>query len=270
MTISSKNTLKSVIKIVVLAFCICSLNACAIVRPGQVGVKQRLGKIKSKAPLKAGVYGICPFTTKVVKVPTRTINLPVNLTSLPSKEGLSIDCELAVLFHIEPASAIKIVETVGVRYGEGIILSSLRSAAADVTAQFFAKDMHTSEREKIEQAIAEKMTSILGDRGFVVEAVLLKSISLPENLARAIERKLQAEQEAQTMEFVLQKETQEAERLRIEAEGIRNANKIITEGLNDLIIKYKSLEVFDKLSRSPNAKVIITNGNAPLLIDDKP
>ncbi|TAF35151.1 MAG: prohibitin family protein [Cytophagales bacterium] len=244
------------------------LSSCAIVRPGQVGVKQRLGRIKSKQALKPGVYGICPFTTRVVKVPTRTINLPVNLTALPSKEGVSIDCELAVLFHIEPSSAIKIVETVGVRYGESIILSSLRSAAADVTAQYFAKDMHTFERENIEKAISEKMTSILGDRGFVVEAILLKSIQLPENLSRAIERKLQAEQEAQTMQFVLQRETQEAERLRIEAEGIRNANKIIAEGLSDLIIKYKSLEVFEKLSQSGNAKVIITNGNAPFLIDN--
>ncbi len=242
------------------------LNSCAIVRPGEVGIKQKLGRIKSGI-LPSGVYGINIFTTRMLKIPTRTINLPVKLEKLPSKEGLSIDCELAVLFHIKPENAIQIIETVGLNFGEGIILSVLRSAAADVTSHFFAKDLHTSERTKIEQEISKKMTEILGSRGFIVEAVLLKSIQLPENLSRAIEEKLQAEQQSQTMKFILDKQRQESERQKIEAEGIRDAQKIISEGLNDMIIKYKSLIVFEKLSNSPNTKIIITDGKAPLLIN---
>ncbi|MDW8301618.1 MAG: prohibitin family protein [Bacteroidia bacterium] len=244
------------------------LPGCTIVRPGQVGVKQRLGKIKGDIK-KQGFYFINPLTTKMIKVPTRTINMPVSLDRLPSKEGLSIDCELAIMFRIAPEAAIKVVETIGIKHGEKVILSVLRSAAADVTAQFFAKDLHTSERKNIEAAIAKKMTDILGDRGFIVEAVLLKSIQLPENLSRAIEDKLRAEQEAETMKFILEKEKQEAERLRIQAEGIRNAQKILSEGLNELIIKYKSLEVFEKLSQSSNTKVIITDGRTPILINDE-
>ncbi|WP_035757191.1 prohibitin family protein [Hugenholtzia roseola] len=242
------------------------ISACTVIRPGEVGVKQRLGKIKSGIMQPRAVFHN-PFTTKVVKVPTRTINMPVVLDALPSKEGLSIRCELAVLFHIKEEAAIDVIKTVGVRNGEGIILSVLRSAAADVTSQFFAKDMHTSKRFEIEQAISAKMTEILGDRGFVVESVLLKSIRLPEKLARAIEAKLEAEQEAQTMQFVLDRERQEAERLKIEAEGIRDAQKIISEGLNDMIIKYKSIEAFRELSKSNNAKVIVTDGTTPFLID---
>lgn len=242
-------------------------TSCSIVRPGQVGVKQRLGKIKGDVR-KPGIYFINPLVTKIIKVPTRTINMPVRLENLPSKEGLSINCELAVMFKIIPEAAIKVVETIGIKHGEKVILSVLRSAAADVTAQFFAKDLHTSERKNIETAIAKKMTEILGDRGFVVEAVLLKSIQLPENLSRAIEEKLKAEQEAETMKFILEKEKQEAERLRIQAEGIRNAQKILSEGLSELIIKYKSLEVFEKLSQSQNTKVIITDGKTPVLIND--
>lgn len=241
------------------------LSSCAIVRPGEVGIKQKLGRIKSGV-LQQGVYGINIFTTRMIKIPTRTINLPVNLDKLPSKEGLSIDCELAILFRIKPEFAINIVENVGVNFGEGIILSVLRSAAADVSSQFFAKDLHTSERHNIENAIAKKMTEVLGDRGFVIEAVLLKSIQLPEKLSRAIEEKLQAEQQSQTMKFILEKQRQESERMKIEAEGTRDAQKILTEGLNELIIKYKSLEVFEKLSTSPNTKVIVTDGKAPLLI----
>jgi regulator of protease activity HflC (stomatin/prohibitin superfamily) len=172
------------------------------------------------------------------------------------------------LYHIKGELAVQILKSVGkAKLGEEIILSVLRSAAADVTAKFYAKDMHTSERESIEKEIANKMMNILGDRGFVIENVLLKSIRLPRGLSQAIEQKLEAEQQAQQMEFVLNKEKREAERKRIEAEGIRDAQKIISEGLNELLIQYKSLEVMQQLSTSPNAKVIITDGKTPYLIN---
>ncbi|WP_338768046.1 prohibitin family protein [Bernardetia sp. ABR2-2B] len=244
-----------------------SLSSCGIVRPGEVGVKQRLGKIKGGVR-QPGMYFHNPFFTKIVKVPTRTINMYASLNSLPTKEGLNISCDLSVLFHIQEAYAIKIVQTVGVRNGEDVIRSVLRSSVADVTAQFFAKDLYTSERHEIELAIAKKMMERLGDRGFVIESVLLKSINLPPNLSRTIEEKLQAEQRAQTMQFVLERERQEAERMKIEAEAIRDAQKIINESLNEITLKYLSIEAFKELSKSNNSKVIITNGKTPFLIDE--
>ena len=111
------------------------------------------------------------------------------------------------------------------------------------------------------------MMSQLKDRGFVVEAVLLKSIVLPVGLTKAIEDKLEAEQDAQRMQFVLDKERQEAKRRTIEAEGVRDAQKIIAEGLTPLLIRFKAIEAFNKLSTSPNAKVIITNGDQPLMLN---
>ncbi|GAB4186703.1 MAG: prohibitin family protein [Thermoflexibacter sp.] len=233
----------------------------------EVGVKRRFGKLVPKV-LTPGLYTFNPFFATVLKVPTRTINMQIMLEALPSKEGLTIASELAILYHVKPEQAVKILESVGrISNGEQIILSVLRSAAADVTSKFFAKDMHTSERENIEKAIATKMTEILGDRGFVIENVLLKSIRLPSGLAKAIEEKLEAEQEAQRMEFVLNKERREAERKRVEAEGVRDAQIIISEGLNDLLIQYKSLEVMQNLATSPNAKIIITDGKTPYLIN---
>lgn len=243
------------------------VSSCAIVRPGEVGVKQRLGRVKGEARGQ-GIYFMNFFTTKMLKVPTRTINIIIDNEYLPTKEGVSVECEFAVLFHINPESAVKIVETVGVRNGQGIILSALRSAASDVTAQFFAKDLYTAERQKISDAIAVKLSSILGDRGFVVEAVLLKTIKLPANLIKAIEEKLTAEQQVQAMQFVLERQKLEADRQRIEAEGIKNAQKILAEGLTDQIIKYKSLEVFLELSKSSNTKIIITDGKTPVLIQE--
>jgi regulator of protease activity HflC (stomatin/prohibitin superfamily) len=111
------------------------------------------------------------------------------------------------------------------------------------------------------------MQKQLQHRGFEVEAVLLKSIVLPAGLSNAIQQRMEAEQQAQQMEFVLLRERQEAERKTIEAEGLRNAQKIISEGLNEFFIKWKSLEVFKELAKSPNTKIIVTDGKTPLLID---
>ena len=140
-----------------------------------------------------------------------------------------------------------------------------RSTVADVAARYFAKDMHTNQRAVIESVIREDMAKLLADRGIIVEAVLLKSIKLPRSLAQAIEEKLSAEQQAQRMEFVLDQTRRQADQRRIEAEGIRDAQKIISEGLNPMLLQFKSIEAFQQLSQSPNAKVIITDGDMPVL-----
>ena len=127
--------------------------------------------------------------------------------------------------------------------------------------------MHSGKRAEIEEAIKLQMAEILKGRGFVIESVLLKSITLPSGLYAAIEAKLRSEQQAQQMEFVLQRERKEAERKRIEAEGIRDAQKIIKEGITESNIEWRSLEVLKELSSSPNAKLIITDGKTPFLIN---
>ena len=255
-------------KIVINFIClIILLSSCAVVRQDEVAVRRRFGKLIPRV-LQPGIYSVNPFASIIIKVPTRTLNMPIKLEALPSKEGLTIVAELSILYHIKGEQAVQILKEVGkIRFGEQIIMSVLRSAAADVTAKFYAKDMHTLQRETIEKEIANKMTQILGNRGFVIENVLLKSIRLPQGLSESIESKLQSEQESQRMEFVLSKEKQESERKRIEAEGIRDAQKIIAEGLTPILIQYKSLEVMQKLSLSPNTKIIITDGKTPYLIN---
>ena len=127
--------------------------------------------------------------------------------------------------------------------------------------------MHSGKRAVIEDEIKKQMAILLKDRGFVIESVLLKSIKLPNGLYAAIESKLRAEQQAQQMEFVLQREKKEAERKRIEAEGIRDAQLIIKEGISEGNIEWRSLEVLKEISTSPNAKLIITDGKTPVLIN---
>ena len=258
--------MKTRLSIIAVAAAALFISSCAIINPGEVGVKVRRGVLEQKV-YTAGQVQV-GAATRLIKVPIRTVNKEVKL-NLPSKEGLNVSAEISILYHIEASEVPKIIEEIGTNYEEVVILSVFRSAAADICAQFYAKDMHSGKRGEIEKAIAEKMTSLIGDRGFTIEAVLLKSISLPPGLYTAIEDKLEAEQEAQRMEFILQKERQEAQRKIIEAQGTADAQKILSDGLNERTIQWKSLEVLKELSNSPNTKVIITDGKTPFIVNDE-
>lgn len=241
------------------------MGSCATIQQGEVGVKQRFGKFVSK-PLGAGLVVINPLVTRVIKLPLQTVNREV-LLDLPSKEGLTVRSEISILYHVERSKAISILETIGDDYEQSMIVSVFRSASADVCSKFFAKDMHSAQRALIEKDIADVMNKILEPRGFEIEAVLLKSIKLPDGLSRAIEAKLESEQRSQQMQFELEREKQEAERRKIEAMGKRDAQKILSEGLTEEILKLRTIEAYQQLSTSPNAKVIISSGNNPLMID---
>ena len=241
------------------------VSGCAIIRPGEAGIKTTLGKVDEHI-LADGPNIYFPFTTRIIKLPLRTENIEVNL-ELPSKEGLTISSDISILYRLEPDQVIKVYQDVGLNYVQTIILPIFRSAASDVSSQFFAKDMHSGERATIEYKILQLMTERLEGRGIIIESVLMKSIRLPQGLSKAIEDKLEAEQRAQQMEFILDRERQEADRKKVEALGTRDAQKIISEGLNPMIIQFMSIEAFEKLAESDNTKVIITDGKSPFLIE---
>lgn len=241
------------------------LASCSVIRQGEVGVKRKLGKL-DKSSLQPGPVLFNPFTTRVIKLPIRTMNMEIS-SSLPSKEGLNVAAVISILYRIEPNKAPSIIETLGMNYDDVVINSVFRSASADVCSRFFAKDMHSAQRALIEKEITDQMARQLHDRGILVEAVLLKNIQLPAGLARAVEEKLEAEQDAQRMEFLLDREKREAQRKMIEAQGIRDAQKILSEGLNRFIIEWQSIEAFRELAKSPNTKIIITDGKAPMMIN---
>jgi len=253
------------IRISLLLLAVLSLGSCVVIREGEVGVKRTLGKYRDQ-PYTEGLKMYNPFVTRVIKVSTQTENLEVSL-NIPSKEGLNIAADVSILYHVIPRKAPDLLINIGGDFEQNVILPVFRSAVADVSSRFFARDMHTGERAQIEVAIREQMDRLLEGKGIEIEAVLLKSIQLPKNLARAIEEKLEADQSAQRMEFVLNQARQEAERKRIEAEGIRDAQSIISEGLNAQVLQFKSIEAFLQLAQSSNAKVIISNGAMPTMLD---
>lgn len=237
---------------------------CAVVSPGERGLRQTNGKLGSVVH-GPGMVMHWPFVSSVVKVPVRTTKLEMNL-ALPSQEGVTVDAELSVLYRVQSKKVQEILENIGPNYERSVVVTAFRSAAADIASRHAAKDMHSGARSAIEREIAEHLNRTIGPRGFDVEAVLLKSIRLPRALAQAVQAKLAAEQQAQQMKFVLESERREADRRRVEAEGIRDAQTIVNQGLSPMLIQWRAIEAFRELSQSPNAKVIFTDGKTPLLL----
>ncbi|MCB0736398.1 MAG: prohibitin family protein [Bacteroidetes bacterium] len=262
--------------------------SCVVVKPGEVAVKQRIGKLVGE-PVNSGAKIYNPFISYYIKVPTRIVNKKIDL-DIPSREGLTIQAEMSILYRINPDSAKKLITQVGTSFEEEIIAPVFRSALADVSAKFMAKDMHTGQRAEIEKEVQKMMMQTLEPLGIIIERVLMKRIILPTSLSRAIEEKLAAEQEAQRMEFVLQREKQEIERKQIEAKGIADARvidakgtaesqiieaegtakaqEILAAGLSEEILRFKMIEAYLKLSQSTNAKIIISNGEMPVMLQD--
>jgi regulator of protease activity HflC (stomatin/prohibitin superfamily) len=203
----------------------------------------------------------------VIKLSTQTNNLELSI-SLPSKEGLSINAQISILYKLTAQQVPMIIKNLGVDF-EPIISNVFRSASADICSKYFAKDLHSGMRAEIEKDIRLKMMETLDKQGIIIDAVLMKSIQLPQGLASSIEQKLQAEQDVMRMEFTLKQAKLEADRKIIEAQGTSDAQKIISEGLTNEIIKIRSIEAFMELSKSPNSKVIITDGKAPFLISNE-
>lgn len=241
-------------------------SSCVVVRQDQVAVKRRFGKLVGE-PVREGTRLYNPFVATYIKVPVRTVSKKIDL-EIPSKEGLTIKSEMSILYRVDPNQIQRLLREVGVEYEEDLIAPVFRSALADVSARFMAKDMHTGERTKIEKAVQDLMMTTLESKGIIIERVLMKRIVLPASLTAAIEAKLAAEQDAQRMQFILDREKQEAERKKIEAQGTADAQKILSNGLTDAVLRYQMIQAFEKLAESENAKVIITDGKTPLMLNE--
>ncbi len=250
---------------------IASFSQCITVIPaGHVGVIDVFGRVPDLT-LKSGINLRNPFA-RIAKLSIKTQEMKETM-NVPSKEGLNVNLEVSALFHLSPEKASDVYRTVGSNYVEVILVPQFRSVARGVTASFQAKALYTSEREVLATTIQEALTNAVEDRGIVIENTPLRNIGLPQRLTQAIEQKLEAEQESQRMQFILQKEKQEAERKRIEAKGISDFQKIVSKGISRELLKWKGIEATEKLAESQNAKVVIMgsgeNGLPVILSADK-
>jgi prohibitin 1 len=240
------------------------LQSCMIIRPGETGFKQRLGVIKGST-LSQGIKFYNPFTTTIISMNVRTIEV-FNTLPLPTKEGLSVNAEISLLYHINPESVINVYTRFGRNYQDVMVLSNFWATARNISARFFAKELYASERTKVEKAMLDELSNHISQFGFVVDAVLLKDILLPKQMVQAIENKVTAEQAALQMEFVIQKQKKEAERLIIEATAIKQAQDIINSSLSENQLQYNQIEMLKSLVNSPNSKVIITDSKPQVFL----
>jgi prohibitin 1 len=247
-----------------------ALSSCVTVVPaGNVGVVDFFGTV-SEHTLKAGINFINPFS-RVIKFSVKTQESMENL-AVPSKEGLNIQLHVSCLYHLNPEKAAEVYKSVGKDYVEILLVPQFRSVCRGVTASYEAKALYTSEREMLSGLIKTDLDKLVEPRGIVIESVPMREIVLPPGLQQAIEEKLRAEQESQRMQFVLLKEKQEADRKKIEAQGIWAFQDIITKGLNDQLLRWKGIEATEKLANSQNTKVIIVGAGKdglPIIMDTK-
>ena len=238
----------------VVAIIIALVQCWTVIPAGHTGVIDFLGNVSDNT-LKPGVSLVNPIA-KVEKMSIKTQEMK-ELMAVPSKEGLSVELEISLLFKLNSEMANQIYKTVGPNYAEIILEPQFRSVVRGVTARYEAKALYTASREKLADEILEELGKLVGPRGIIVEQAPLRQIKLPARLTQSIEEKLQAEQESQRMAFILQKEEQEADRKRIEAKGIADFQDIVSKGISDQLLKWKGIEATEKLSNSPNTKVVI-------------
>ena len=229
-------------------------QAVVVVPAGHVGVVDLFGRV-SPQTLKSGLNLVNPLA-RIAKMSVKTQDMK-EVMDVPSQEGLTVQLEVSVLYHLDPEKAGDVYRTVGTDYAEILLQPQFRSVTRGVTAQYEARALYTSEREKLAEVIATDLRRLVEPRGIAVEATPLRKLTLPARLATAIEEKLGAEQESQRMQFVLTKERQEADRRRIEAQGIADFQKIVTTGINDQLLRWKGIEATLKIAESQNAKVVI-------------
>lgn len=221
---------------------------------GQVGVLDQMGQV-SQQVLTPGIHLRSPFA-RVINFSTRTKEFK-ETAEAPSKDGLVVTVDVSILYHVDPDKAKQLYQTVGGDYERVILVPQFRSLIRQVTANYDAKSLYTSQRQAVAQQLRQELGQTLATRGLVVEDILLRNVILPESIQTAVQEKLQAEQDSQRMEFVLQKERKEADRKRIEAQGIADSQRIISQGLTDKVLQFKQIEATEKLAQSQNAKVIV-------------
>src|SRR5580658_876818 len=226
---------------------------------GHVGVLTLFGKVQTGETLGEGIHLINPLkTNNEMSIQTQTIK---ESASVPSSEGLMMSLDTSLIYHLNPDRAADVFQHIGADYENIVVEPTLRSAIREATASHTANALYTGEREMVAKQITDQITTELSKRGIAVESVLLRDIQLPATLKAAIEAKQQAEQESLAMNFRLQKETQEAQRKRIEAAGVRDFQQIVAQGITPSLLEWKGIEATENLAKSANSKVVVIGNN---------
>ena len=255
--------------VIAVAIVLLLLWSVTSIPTGNVGVPTLFGRVTGET-LNEGIHLINPLkSVQKLSIQTQSVKESANV---PSNEGLILALDTSLLFHLDRTKAAFVYQTIGDNYAEKIVEPTLRSAVRASTSAHTANSLYTNARELVQQQIQDELTAQLAPRGVVVENVLLRDVQLPAMLKTSIEAKQQAEQDALRMSFILQKEKQEAERKRIEAQGIADFQKIVAQGISSQLLEWKGIEATEKLAQSNNTKVIVVGNpknGLPLVLEPK-
>ena len=258
------------------------LTSCVVqIDAGEIGVKKLFGQVQNDVLL-SGLHFVNPLL-EIEEMDVRTQNYTMSGISdegrkvgddairVLTSDGLEVTIDLTVLYKLSPVEAPRLVRETGLDYADKIVRPLTRTKIRDNAVYYEAVALYSTRRDEFQQRIFTSIDRDFKKRGLMLEQLLIRNITLPQSVKVSIEQKINAEQEAQKMQFVLQKERQEAERKRVEAQGIADYQRTISEGLTDKQLQYESIKAQLELSKSPNAKIVIMGrgGNTPVILDAK-
>lgn len=256
--------------------------AIRIIQPGHVGVQVLLGQVK-EGVLQEGLNVVNPLI-EVKEISVRRQNYTMSSTAaegqvsgddaitILSEDGLDVKIDLTLLYRVNPTQSPRIFREIGPNFEDVIIRPVTRAGIRSSASKFKAVQLFSEKRQEFEDEIRNFIMDTLSNRGFILDQILVRKIDLPASVKESIERKITAIQEAERMEFVLQKERREAERKKVEAEGRREAIQILNEGLSSKYLQFEHIQMQREFATSGNSKVIVLGGgdNAPpIFFNDK-
>jgi regulator of protease activity HflC (stomatin/prohibitin superfamily) len=257
-------------------------SAVKQIEAGEVGVQKLFGKVDERV-LESGLNVVNPLV-EVTTFDTKTQNYTMSGTNeegdrtgddairVLTSDGLEVVIDLTVLYRVDKAKAPTILREIGRNYKDVVVRPITRTKIRDNAVYYDAISLYSTKRDEFQDRIFKDIEENFRKRGLFLEQLLIRNINLPTSVKQSIESKINAEQDAQKMTFVLQKEKQEAERKRVEAQGIADYQQILSTGLSDRQLQYESIKAQQAIATSANTKVIIMGGgkgNVPLMLTDK-
>lgn len=279
---SPSNRFSATIKIVGVVVVVLGLfsSSIKVIEPGMVGVQSLFGKVQSDV-LESGLHLIDPVVD-VTTFDSRTQNYTMSAQTTEgqkagddairvlSSDGLEVTVDLTVLYRVIPSKTPDILQNIGDDYIDKIVRPVSRTAIRDNAVSYEAVALYSTKRQEFQDKIYKTISASFAKNGIELQQLLVRNITLPASVKASIESKINAEQDAQKMQFVLQKEKQEAERKRVEAQGIADYQKILSTGLSDKQLQYESIRAQKEIALSPNTKIIIMGGGkTPIMLSDK-
>jgi regulator of protease activity HflC (stomatin/prohibitin superfamily) len=273
---------KTVGRVIALLFVAIGILIASIIQinVGEVGVKVLFGKVQNDV-LGSGLHLVNPLLD-IERVDIKTQNYTMSgvndegekkgddAIKVLTSDGLEVTIDLTVLYRVVASEAPKLLNETGPDFKDKIVRPLTRTKIRDNAVYYQAIELFSSRRDEFQQRIYKSIEDNFKQRGLLLEQLLVRNITLPNSVKASIESKINAEQDAKKMEFVLQKEKQEAERKRVEAQGIADYQRIINTGLTDNQLQYEQIKAIKELALSQNAKIVMMGkGNTPVIIDGK-